>query len=83
MGTVRAKFKVDAIEMSKSGVDTIGTVKLSPVYSNDPESENAKFFKWTPSGRIELGVIRQETLERFPLGHEFYVDFTPAPAAPK
>lgn len=72
---VRAKFKVDSVT---HGNDS-SAVYLSPVYGNDdPEHENTKFYKWTPGGQISLQVVRRETAERFELGKEYYVDFTPA-----
>lgn len=90
-GTVRAKFTVHQVnrhdrytyEQQSDGSYTktrgeIQDVKLSPVYSPDPESENRKFWDATPQGSIELGVINQEAWSAFELGKEYYVDFTPA-----
>lgn len=91
---VRAKFVVDSIEASHSrrmidpnggyGADNmhdveVRTVKLRPVYSDDPGHENHTFWEATPSGVIELGVINPEAWQVFELGKEFYVDFAPAP----
>lgn len=74
---VRAKFKVDSIERAKWHPDKeVQTIKLSPVYSNDPESENAKFYAATPGGQILLGTVNAEAAKEFDLGKEFYVDFT-------
>lgn len=79
---VRAKFKVDSITRTKySGNDEMYTVKLSPVYANgDPEHENSKFWKYTPSGVIELGTVNASAAEYFKLGEEYYIDFTHAKA---
>lgn len=71
--SVRAKFKVATVTESEGGVKT---VKLHPVSSGSPE--NAEFFKWTPSGSIELGTINPAAAEQFKPGDQFYVDFTPA-----
>ena len=76
--SVRAKFRCDGINKSLSGRDEITTIVLNPVYSNDPNSENAQFWKYTPQGRVELGTINIEAAKRFELGKEYYVDFTPA-----
>lgn len=51
-------------------------VTLYPVNGNS--EENASFFKWTPSGKIELGVLNPEAAKQFEPGKEYYVDFTPA-----
>ena len=77
--TVRAKFHVTSIEASLSGNTEMKTVKLSPVCSGS--EENKQFFKWTPSGRIELGVLNGDAAKAFNLGQEFFVDFTPAQPA--
>ena len=67
---VRAKFKVDEVSQTVSG----GNVVLSPVTSGSPENE--QFFKWTPSGRLEMGTINPDAIKQFEPGKEFYIDFT-------
>lgn len=76
--TVRAKFKVVSITRQQgwSGVKEMQVIKLQPVTGNNPE--NAAFYAATPSGSIELGVVPVEVGNRFDIGAEFYVDFTPA-----
>jgi hypothetical protein len=88
--SVRAKFKVNKLSQPETtklirvdGKDEcipeiLRTVELVPVYDPDPESENGKFFAYTPAGKIELGTIHGEAAEQFELGKEYYVDFTPA-----
>lgn len=74
---VRAKFKVESIEARINWQQKeVRTVKLSPV--SGKEGENAKFWEATPSGAIELGCANLEAVEKFELGREYYVDFTPA-----
>lgn len=69
--TVRAKFKVTGIEQYIEGGH--GTVKLAPVIGGSPENDD--FYKWTPSGSIELGTINATALAQFQEGKEFFVDF--------
>lgn len=71
--TVRAKFKVQSITEVEGGLKT---ASLTAVSSGSPE--NAEFFKWTPSARIELSTMNPVAAEQFVPGKEFYVDFTPA-----
>lgn len=53
------------------------TLVFAPVYGkNDPEHENSKFWKLTPSGEIKLGTISREAWEQFELGKEYYIDFS-------
>lgn len=50
------------------------TVKMSAVA--DGSEENKKFFRFTPSGQINIGILNQAAWEQLPLGAEVYVDFT-------
>lgn len=52
------------------------TVKLSAVA--DGSEDNKKFFRYTPSGNISIGILNPEAWKGFELGAEYYVDFTPA-----
>lgn len=69
---VRAKFKVSEITQRDFGK----SILLQPVYSSDPESENGKFYKQTPGGKIELGTVNDEAAKEFEVGKEYFVDFT-------
>lgn len=77
---VRAKFKCESItrreHWDKSKGEEIHAIKLSPVISGS--EENKSFYEATPSGSIELSVIKEEVGKQFELGKEYYVDFTPA-----
>ena len=72
--TTRAKFKVTEITERDFGKSLI----LQPVYSSDPNSENGKFYKQTPGGKIEIMTINEEVSKQFSIGKQFYIDFTPA-----
>jgi hypothetical protein len=84
--SVRAKFKVHSITSTLTRVNQAGqtvekelqTINLSPVYDNDPESENGKFYAYTPAGKIELGTVNADAAKDFELGKEMYVTFEPA-----
>lgn len=77
MHSVRAKFKVTS-KISGYGGSTV--VGLSAVYSSDPASENKAFTDATPSGTINIQIAEgKPALDAFPMGGEFYVDFTPVP----
>lgn len=78
--SVRAKFKVNSYSTSLQGLEEkeLRTVHMSPVYDSDKNSENGKFWQYTPSGKIELGTINPDAWAQFELGGEYYVEFTPA-----
>lgn len=74
-----------------NGVNTqckLVTVELTPVsctYEKGTdgswlisESENTKFWKASPSGKLDLGCINLEAANALELGKEYYIDFTPA-----
>lgn len=53
------------------------TLIFQPVYaSNDPNHENYKFWKATPSGELRMGTVNKEVWPQFELGREYYLDFT-------
>jgi hypothetical protein len=73
---VRAKFV--CAEKSETGLQPCQkTTKLvfSPVVGTT--EENKTFWKWTPSGKIEMNVLNPEAANQFEVGKEYYVDFTP------
>lgn len=70
--SVRAKFTVSSVEHTADGA----TVKLTPVV--DGSEENRRFYRWTPSGSITLGIVNREAARQFEPGRSYYVDFAPA-----
>lgn len=77
---VRAKFKVVSSEHSGDGRD-IQNINLVAVV--DDSDENKTFFKYTPAGSINLGVVNQAAAEFFQVGKELHVDFSNPNEAPQ
>lgn len=73
---VRAKFKVTAITQREGSPEPLVSVELFPVTGGS--EENKEFWKWSPSGKIELGTINPGASSQFEIGKEYYVDFTKA-----
>lgn len=74
---VRAKFKVDSVTEHLYGKEVMKTVTLSPVFGGENDSEeNKQFFKWTPSGKVELGTLNFDAAKQFEIGKEYYIDFS-------
>lgn len=71
---IRAKFRVHMIQRSA----TQETVSLSPVYSSDPENENAKWAAATPSGQITMTIGNRDAMGKFEEGKSYFIDFTEA-----
>lgn len=76
---VRAKFRVTEKTQMSNGSEVTNKIKLSPVVGGSPENE--QFYRWTPGGSIELQVVSAAVGEALEIGKEYYIDFTPAPAA--
>lgn len=78
--TTRAKFRIVSVTdiYTGNGDQRESSVDLVPVYDPDPESENGKFYKYTPGGKISLSTVNPFVRDFFKRGGEFYVDFTPA-----
>jgi hypothetical protein len=52
------------------------TVVLKPVLSGSEENE--EFYKYTPSGEINLGLVIPEVAKFFIPGGEYYIDIKEA-----
>lgn len=82
---LRAKLRVSSVLHSKAadGSTDYEIVKLQAVYSDDPDSENKQWSKWTPSASFEMQINNPAAFEKLSSGHEFYVDFVPVEQAEK
>lgn len=74
--TVRCKFEIDEIAKTRYGASKL---RASPVYSNDENSENRKFWEATPSGSLEVSCVREEAISHLKPGDKIYIDITIAP----
>lgn len=50
---------------------------VTPHSGHEPSEENRAFFAATPSGQITVGTVAGD---RFVVGQDYYIDFTPATA---
>lgn len=89
MNSIRAKFAVLSTTnysnpAEEEEIVDSQTVTLQPVIAQnaagEPETENASFSKYTPSGEIRMNITNPNAFGFFEQGAEFYVDFTPADA---
>ena len=79
---VRAKFRcnriVDQKYTGQDGKEVVSAreVQLSPVYSDDPDSENRRFWTATPSGLLSMWITNPNACNQFEVGQEYYLEFT-------
>ena len=69
--SIRAKFQVISVTNLEAGSE----VKLVPVTGGSVENE--EFFKYTPYGEINIGLLNKEAVKEFSPGAEVYIDITP------
>ncbi len=77
--TIKAKFRVHNISETNWGPDNSKSgerVQMSPVYSDDPTSENYSFSQATPGGSIELNITNAGAFGFFKEGGEYLLEFT-------
>lgn len=75
---IRAKFKVNRV--IPQGEDHT-TIELMAVYSDDPNHENARYWKYTPSGNLTMTVM-SHVVKDFEEGQEYYITLSLAEEAP-
>jgi hypothetical protein len=72
---VRAKFKVDSVNQTEDYAHVI----LRAVTSGS--EENKTFWKYTPSGVIDMSITNPAAVAQFVEGQAYYVDFSIADEA--
>lgn len=81
METIRCKFSLDE-QKNGDSVGKDGKQKLDftfhAVYSADPDSENNKYWEWTPSGELKLSTVNPSMLDLLTPGKEYYIDIIDA-----
>ncbi|MEH1882478.1 hypothetical protein [Nostoc sp.] len=70
---IRAKFTCQQNILNHE--TQTATVVLTPV-TNSATEENLTFWKFTPSGHIELQICNPAAFAQFAVGADYYVDFT-------
>ncbi len=76
IASVRAKFEVSSNNIDSANPTNGHSIRLQAVVNGSPENES--FYKWTPSGQIQLSVVSPAVAEKFVVGKQYYVDFTEA-----
>ncbi len=68
----RCKFECKHVEAIGSAEDPQQMARFEAVISGSPENES--FFRWTPSGTLQLGTVRGG---QFEVGKQYYLDIIP------
>ena len=77
MTVTRCKMKCIGVADAALSDET-KILNFTAVYDPDPESENAKFFKYTPAGTLHLQVVNKAVADQFEVGKEYYIDIIAA-----
>ena len=76
---VVAKFRCNSIEYFSADPGGSRRIKLSPVYPSKNASEEDKaFWKYTPSGSLEMQVDNPPAADLFEIGKAYYLTFEAA-----
>ena len=76
---VMAKFRCNSIELFSPEPGGSRRVKLSPVYpGNDALEEDKAFWKYTPSGSLEMTIDNPPAADLFEIGKAYYLTFEAA-----
>lgn len=67
---MRAKMRLTKVTHYPDG----GELEFHPVV--DGSEENKQFYKYTPTGVIQMSVVNPAIMETVKAGDEYYVDFT-------
>ena len=71
--TTRCKFRCDRVGKTKDAESFLYEAHFFAVYTGSKENE--EFFKYTPSGSLNIGVYKKDIFEP---GKEYYIDITEA-----
>lgn len=52
-------------------------ISIHGVYSDDPNSENKQWAKWTPAFNLNMTIDNPGAFGRLKTGQEYYLDFIP------
>ena len=83
---VIAKFRCNSIEYYSDAPDGPRRVRLDPVYpSKDASEEDKAFWKYTPSGHLEMHIDNPPAADLFEIGQAYYLTFerVPSTASPE
>lgn len=72
---IRCKFNVS--KKTEIATTTGNEFKVEMTAITDGSEENKEFFKYTPSGKLSLGVLKPEQAVGLVVGDEYYIDITP------
>ena len=75
----RLKMKVERVSptVDKDGNTQNEFIYLNAAYSDNPESTNALWSKWTPSGSLQYNVSNPNLFGKIKAGEYFFVELIP------
>ncbi len=77
---IRVKF--EATKKVETSTATGNEFKVEMTTVTDGSDENKEFFKYTPSGKIALGILGPESDNLFVVGEYYFIDITPCDPSP-
>ena len=72
---IRCKFSVS--KKTETATATGNEFKVELTVVTDGSEENQEFFKYTPNGKLSLGILEPEQADKLVVSEECYIDITP------
>lgn len=76
---VRAKFICNVVEAEQYQGEDAFKVVLNATTPHNADGDMEKFWKYTPSGSLELRTVNKMAADQFERGKYYYIDITEAP----
>ena len=78
---MRAMFTVNDVLERKGADGSVMSqiVRLNPVYENNPDHPNYKFWKATPTGSMEMTINNPAAFDFFVSGRKYLLSFEQTP----
>lgn len=75
---MRCKFKLDSMLVTGTPAENFFSLEFSAVYKSGEDTENTKYWKYTPSGSFKVSTVNAAAVEGLEVGREYYLDISPA-----
>ena len=75
---MRAKMKlVSTKKVSETQEDLNFSAVCANAFDAEGNDENNTYSKWTPTANLSMSITNPALMDKFTVGQEFYLDFTP------
>lgn len=77
--SVRAKFICNVVEPEQYQGEDAFKIILNATTPHNADGDMEKYWKYTPSGSLELRTVNSKAADQFKVGKYYYLDISEAP----